>query len=73
MFHLQTSFFPMLSFMHRPPQAKTYEEWQEWFSEKIERDFGPKIFFEDERAEVKEDYNALSRVFRNRTLNSKKD
>jgi hypothetical protein len=71
MFHLQTSFFPLLCYMHRPEHTSTYEEWQEWFSEKIERDHGPKIFFEDERSEVKEDYEALSRVFKNTTLNSK--
>lgn len=70
MWHLQTSFFPVICYMNRPENTKTYEEWQEWFSGKVERDFGPKIFFEDERAEVKEDYEALSRVFRNRSLDS---
>jgi hypothetical protein len=73
MFHLQTNFFPILCYMHRPADTKTYEAWQGWFSEKVERDFGPKIFFEDERAEVKEDYEALLRVFGNRTLDSKED
>lgn len=68
MWHLQTSCFPMLCYMHKPDNAHTYEEWQEWFAKKVERDFGPKIFFEDERAEVKEDYEALLRVFGNRTL-----
>ncbi len=70
MWHLQTSFFPVICYMNRPENTRTYEEWQEWFNGKIERDFGPKIFFEDERTEVKEDYEALSRVFRNRTLDS---
>lgn len=70
MFHLQTSFFPLLSYMHRPKRTKTYEEWQEWFNEKIERDYGPKIFFEDERDEVRKDYEALKRVFGNKTLDS---
>lgn len=49
-------------------KAKTYDEWQEWFNEKIERDFGSKIFFKDERAEVRDDYEALLRVFGNKTL-----
>ena len=71
MWHLQTSFFPVICYMNRPQSTNTYEEWQDWFSEKIERDFGPKIFFEDERMEVNEDYKALSRVFRNKTLDSK--
>ncbi len=73
MWHLQTSFFPVICYMNRPENTKTYEEWQEWFNGKIERDYGPKIFFEDERAEVKEDYEALSRVFRNESLSSKED
>jgi putative nucleotidyltransferase with HDIG domain len=70
MWHLQTGFFPMICYMHRPEHTDTYEAWQEWFSEKIERDFGPKIFFADERAEVTEDYEALCRVFGNKTLHS---
>lgn len=70
MFHLQTSFFPVLCYKQRPAHTKTYEEWQKWFDEKIERDFGPKIFFEDEKEEVRVDYDALCRVFRNKTLNS---
>lgn len=64
MWHLQTNFFPVICYMNRPGNTKTYQEWQEWFEGKIERDFGPKIFFDDERAEVKKDYEALVRVFR---------
>lgn len=70
MFHIQTNFFPMFLYKHRPETTSSYEEWQEWFDKKIERDFGPKIFFEDEKEEVREDYEALSRVFRNKTFNS---
>jgi hypothetical protein len=54
--------------MNRPDGITGYSEWQEWFNVKIERDFGPKIFFEDEREEVREDYRALLRVFGNKTL-----
>jgi putative nucleotidyltransferase with HDIG domain len=68
MWHLQTNFFPVICYMNRPDNTKTYEEWQEWFSGKIERDFGPKIFFEDERAEARQDYEALLRVFGNKNL-----
>jgi len=68
MWHLQTSFFPVICYMNRPDTTSTYEEWQQWFVGKIERDFGPKIFFEDERAEVKEDYEALRRVFGKKAL-----
>lgn len=70
MWHLQTNFFPVICYMNRPDNTKTYDEWQDWFSQKIERDFGPKIFFEDERDEVKKDYEALKRVFRNKSLNN---
>lgn len=71
MFHVQTNFFPVLCYLHRPQDTNTYEEWREWFGEKIQRDYGPKIFFEAEREEVKKDYEALVRVFGNKTLNSK--
>lgn len=73
MWHLQTSFFPMLLYKRRPQTTHSYEEWQAWFDEKIERDFRTKIFFEDEHAEVKDDYEALTRIFRNKTLHSKEN
>lgn len=73
MFHLQTSFFPMLCYMHRPENAKSYEQWQEWFNEKIEREYRVKIFFVDEKNEVKADYEALSKIFKNNTLDSQLD
>ena len=68
MWHLQTNFFAVICYMNRPDTTRSYEEWQEWFAGKIDRDFGPKIFFDDERAEVKDDYEALVRVFGNRSL-----
>jgi putative nucleotidyltransferase with HDIG domain len=63
MWHLQTNFFPIICYMNRPENTTSYEAWQHWFVGKIERDFGPKIFFEDERNEVREDYEALKKVF----------
>ena len=71
MWHVQTNFFPIICYMNRPQTTHTYEEWQAWFAGKIERDFGPKIFFEDEREEVRADYEALKRVFSNKTLDNK--
>jgi hypothetical protein len=71
MWHLQTNFYPLFCYKQLPENTNIYEEWQEWFNEKIDRDFGTKIFFEDERAEVNDDYKALSRVFRNTALRSK--
>lgn len=63
MWHLQTCFFPVICYMNRPETTHTYEEWQNWFNQKIERDFGPKIFFKHEKEEVRKDYEALKRVF----------
>jgi hypothetical protein len=71
MWHLQTSFFPVICYMNRPDTTSSYEEWQNWFNGKIERDFGPKIFFKDEKEEVRESYEALKRVFGDRTLDSR--
>src|SRR5688500_235002 len=71
MWHIQTNFFPIICYMNRPQNTHSYEEWQEWFVGKIERDFGPKIFFDDEREEVRADYESLKRVFGNRTLDNK--
>ncbi len=68
MWHLQTDFFPVICYMNRPATARSYEEWQSWFSQKIARDFGSKIFFEDEKEEVRKDYEALKRVFENKAL-----
>ena len=65
-----SNFFPMLCYMQIPEHTKTYEEWQQWFDEKIERDFGPKIFFEDEKEEVEADYEVLCKVFGNKSLKS---
>jgi hypothetical protein len=70
MWHLQTSFFPVICYMNRPNSTHTYQEWQTWFTGKIERDFGPKIFFEDEKEEVRADYEALLRVFGNKSLSN---
>jgi putative nucleotidyltransferase with HDIG domain len=68
MWHLQTSFFPVICYMNRPEHTHTYKEWQAWFKSKINRDYGPKIFFDDERKEVRDDYEALLRVFGNTSL-----
>lgn len=71
MWHLQTNFFPVICYMNRPDNAKAYGDWQAWFRRKIERDFTQKIFFNDEREQVQQDYEALIRVFGNKTLDSR--
>jgi len=68
MFHLQTNFFLIFFYEHMPKKTQSVTEWQDWFDEKVERDYGVKIFFEDERKEVEEDYKALKKVFGNRSL-----
>lgn len=70
MWHLQTNFFPVICYMNRPDNTHTYAEWQNWFNIKIERDFGVKIFFDDEKAEVTDDYEALKKVFGNKQLSN---
>jgi len=68
MFHLQTSFFPVLCYANMPHKAESLDDWREWFSKKVERDYSSKIFFDDEKKEVEADYFALKRVFGNRSL-----
>ena len=68
MWHYQTSFFAEICYMNKPNSANNYKKWQEWFNEKIERDYHVKIFFEDERNEVKSDYLALKLVFNKPSL-----
>jgi len=71
MWHLQTNFFPVICYMNRPENTHDYDEWQKWFNGKIERDFNMKIFFDDEKEEVREDYDALMKVFGNVTLDDR--
>lgn len=71
MWHLQTNFFPIICYMNRPDSTHSYEEWQRWFNGKIERDFNTKIFFEHEKEEVSQDYNALKRIFGNAALDDR--
>lgn len=67
MFHLETSFFPLFCWGNRP-STLSYQEWQVWVEEKLERDYNAKIFFEDEKKEVLPAYEALRQVFGNKTL-----
>lgn len=71
MWHLQTNFFSVICYMNRPDDTHSFEEWQVWFRQKIDRDFNVKILFADEKTEVQEDYAALVKVFGNETLNDR--
>lgn len=63
LWHIQTNFFALMCYMHRPEGAATYQDWQGWFVKKIERDFTVKISFDDEKAEAKANYDALINTF----------
>lgn len=62
MFHLVTDFFPQFSWKHLPG-SMDYNGWIAWVTEKIERDFNNKIFFDIEKKEVEPYYQALKRVY----------
>jgi len=67
-FHLDTGFFPLFCYLNCPEAIGSYQEWQNWCMEKIERDFRSKIFFEEERKSMEGSYTALKTVFGNTTL-----
>lgn len=54
-------------------RTHSYEECQDWFATKIERDFNSKICFEDEKNAVKGEYESLFKVFGRRTLDNNAD
>lgn len=60
--HLTTDFFVHFTWMHLP-ENKTFEEYREWVTTKIDHDFNKKIFFDEVRAEVKDRVEALKEVF----------
>lgn len=60
--HLTTDFYVQFTWMHLP-ENKTYEEFIKWVTEKLDRDFHNKIFFDEVRSEVKARYEALVEVY----------
>ena len=62
MFHLITDFFPQFGWKHIP-KSLDYSQWIDWVTEKIERDYNNKIFFEDEKSEVMPFYKALKKIY----------
>lgn len=60
--HLTTDFYVQFAWKNMP-DGKSYQEFLVWVSEKLERDFNDKIFFEEIRDEVREKYLALKLVF----------
>jgi HD superfamily phosphodiesterase len=60
--HLITDFYVQFAWKNMP-DGKSYQEFLVWVSEKLERDFNDKIFFEEIRDEVREKYLALKLVF----------
>ena len=60
--HLTTDFYIQFTWMHLP-ENKTYDEFVEWVTEKLDRDFNSKIFFDQIKEEVRSKYEALVLVF----------
>jgi len=59
--HFTSDFYPY--FIWNRLLFPDYEHLKSWVSKKIERDFTRKIFFEEERENVREIYNSLKRIF----------
>ncbi len=57
--HFSTAHYLWISHVSKKSFAKLLEK----FSEKIERDYGEKIFFEDERKEIEKQYKVLKSWF----------
>lgn len=60
--HLTTDFYLQFAWKHIP-EGKTYHEFLEWVSEKLDRDFNKKIFFEEIQQNIHGRYDALIEVF----------
>jgi len=60
--HLTTDFYIQFTWKHIP-EGKTYEEFLTWATEKLDRDFNRKIFFDEIKDEVRYRYEALSELF----------
>ena len=60
--HLTTDFYVQFTWKHIP-EGKTYEEFLVWVTEKLDRDFNRKIFFDEVKEEVRYRYDALMEVF----------
>lgn len=60
--HLTTPFYESLHNMGLPKQI-SLQEFNTWVTQKINRDYHSKIFFEDERTQVKPNYTQLLNIF----------
>jgi len=60
--HLTGDFYLRMLWMNFP-DGLTYHKWIEWLLKKIERDFNSKIFWVNEKEEVKARYEALKLLF----------
>lgn len=60
--HLTTDFYLQFNWKHIP-EGKTYREFIEWVTEKLDRDFNRKIFFKEIKDEVRPRYEALVEIF----------
>lgn len=61
MAHLTSDFYIHFCWTHEVEDE--LEPYKKWVLRKIERDFNDKIFFEEEKAEVKQNYKAAKLIF----------
>ena len=60
--HLTTNFYVQFAWKHLP-ENKDYDQFIDWVTEKLQRDFNDKIFFDEVKDEVRYRYEALVEVF----------
>jgi putative nucleotidyltransferase with HDIG domain len=60
--HLTTDFYVQFTWKHIP-EGKIYTEFLTWVTEKLDRDFNRKIFFDEINEDVRYRYDALMEVF----------
>jgi hypothetical protein len=60
--HFLTDFYPLFCWRNYGPQ-KEYTAFRTWMSQKLEKDYTKKLFFDDIKQEVTPRYEALKLVF----------
>lgn len=63
--HFVTDFYPIFCWRHYGPKDD-YQIFRDWVTEKIEKHFTKKLFFEDVKEEIRPRYEAVKLLFANR-------
>ena len=61
--HLMTDFYFILPFRGWWNAGKTFDDYKNWISEKVERDFSTKICFDEYKELARDKYEALKVIF----------